>query len=128
MSCYPGYILTYERCLVPSEIVIPYCLRNSGSQCLECINGYFLDNNKICSAVSILCKTYDSATGQCTSCISDHFLVSGTCIYISSYDPNCISYVSSYCSGCRPNFYLSTREYNCLPIDPNCISFNKQTN
>jgi len=45
---------------------------------LTCSNWFFF-NNGVCSAVSDLCKEYDSATGACTSCFQGFTLNQGAC-------------------------------------------------
>lgn len=62
-------------------ISIPYCsVMNQASQCMECIEGYYV-NNGSCKHVSILCATYDKSNGLCTSCISGYFYQAGECVF-----------------------------------------------
>lgn len=41
-------------------------------------------------------------------------------------DANCIRYSGSYCSSCKPMFYL--KSFICVTIDKSCIKFNYELN
>lgn len=126
-SCYPGYILNDQyKCVVAPVVQIANCNTVSNGVCVECLPGYYTYNGA-CSAVSILCASYNPQTGQCTSCVDRHYLQGGVCIYPSIWDDNCVRYDNSYCSQCRPGYYLTIPTYTCRSIDPNCINFNYQT-
>ena len=92
LSCYPGYSLTNSKCEIAQIAQIPNCnLVSSSGACVECFSGYYISNNS-CQPVSILCATYSQQTGQCLSCISQHFLQDGVCIYPGIFDSHCIRY------------------------------------
>lgn len=123
-SCYPGYSLNQLwKCEVAQVIQIANCNTVQNGVCTECLPGYW-SNNGQCSAVSILCASYDSMNGQCTSCVDKHYLQNGECVYPAIWDDNCINYTNAYCSLCKPGLYLSIPSYTCQYIDPSCTRFN----
>jgi hypothetical protein len=97
-----------------------------------CPNGYYLRQGT-CVAVSPSCSTYDSNTGECTSCINESYYLNqsnGACILISNicgyrtyfYNGNCLNVnnlcdqfdsTSGNCITCRDGSFL-TADYQCI--------------
>ena len=126
-SCYQGYSLnSVNRCVTEVVIYIANCASvNPNGQCTACSDRYYLTGNT-CTAVSILCTTYNPSNGQCTGCIGGHFLQgAGECIYPALYDDNCIYYESAYCSQCKTGYFINN--YMCQMVDRNCLSFDYKT-
>lgn len=122
-SCYQGYGLNGNKCGQAESIQITNCLVvGQNGQCSECVEGTYMARPNECKQVSILCGSYNKASGECTSCVTGHFLQDGVCIFPALFDQNCLRYESAYCSKCRDSFYLWN--FLCQPVDPNCSSFN----
>jgi proprotein convertase subtilisin/kexin type 5 len=126
LSCYGGYTLSNFNCIVAAAVYIPYCSQVVGNVCGQCINGYYVKDGA-CAMVSILCGTYDQATGACTSCIPSAFFQDNTCITPAlGPDSYCSYYVNGYCTQCKGGYALLN--YMCNPIDPLCTQYNPATN
>ena len=96
-SCYPGYTLAGDTCIVAAAVTIPYCETVVGTVCVKCINGYYTDNGG-CALANTLCATYDPTNGICKSCIPGYVFQQNECIYPSlGIDPNCAWYSNSFC-------------------------------
>ena len=50
--------------------------------CLECSAGYFFNDKRICSQVSIYCKNFNRAVGVCEQCYLGYAIFSGQCVPI----------------------------------------------
>lgn len=126
LSCYAGYALSGNTCVVAAVVNIPYCAQVVGNTCASCINGYYVSAGA-CALVNVLCGTYDQSTGACLSCIPGYVFQAGQCILPSlGIDPNCAQYTNSYCTQCAYGYGLVN--YWCNPIDPLCTQYNAATN
>lgn len=84
-SCYLGYVLTTDSCtLVPlaSRSTDPYCLQTppNSSQCILCVNGYYVSASKKCLPLSLDCLEHDMSTGRCLQCLQSYILVEEVCV------------------------------------------------
>ena len=81
----------------------------------------------VCTIINILCENFDSTKSLCLACRTGYFLQDNDCIYPAlGYDENCIRYSGSYCSNCKPKFYL--KSFTCSAVDNNCLTFNYDLN
>lgn len=73
VSCYLGYLLTDGDCNVDPNsnpnIFDPFCIKINGTDCILCTNGYFVDLNGTCSALSLNCLSHDER-GSCLECLA----------------------------------------------------------
>jgi len=82
------------------------------NKCLKCGNYWYFNVDGVCSAVSPYCKTYDPATGACTTCFSGYALSNGVC----SLSVNlCKSSDSTGCLSCYDGFALYQKK--CISLD-----------
>lgn len=83
LTCYNGYILNGNTCIVNNQVVNnnPLCRTFSGSICVECATrSYFV--NGICTAVDSRCASFDSLNGRCTACYNGFQLTATGCVEI----------------------------------------------
>jgi hypothetical protein len=98
------------------------CFKYNGSLCVICSTRFYFNQNGICTAVDPQCKTYDDATGSCTSCYQGYHIVGVTCILgeADSTDQNCQIYIQQTCTQCYMGFYLSPISRICTTFNPLC--------
>lgn len=85
-SCYRGYDLLNGACVFsasnnirPSDLGC-YDWDWNNNICLTCSRGWAFNANKVCVAVSDLCKTV-GLTGACTTCFKGYDLLNGVCTF-----------------------------------------------
>jgi hypothetical protein len=71
---------------------------NTNFSCLQCADRFFLNYNGICSSVDPLCNTYDTKSGNCTSCYLGYLIHDGVCIFSLNTDPFCHLQVNNTCT------------------------------
>jgi hypothetical protein len=127
LSCFEGFSLSNNKCVVATVAIIPQCLTASSTGiCLACLDGYYLVNNS-CKSVSITCATYNRQTGACTSCINGYFFQNDECIFPAfGIDLACEFYLNGYCSRCVRGYYLSN--YVCVEVNRFCLEFDYNSN
>ncbi|KAL4502619.1 hypothetical protein ABPG73_014376 [Tetrahymena malaccensis] len=107
LSCIPSYQLdnSSNKCNPTCDSTCKTCSKPiDANQCLSCNDGFFLDGSK-CTVCSSPCKTCDSTSTKCLSCVANY-------TYDSSKN-TCTPICDSSCKSCSK------------PSDPNsCISCN----
>lgn len=122
VSCYPGYDLINNTCVMPRNSD-RYCDQRAGLLCLHCRNGYWLRDG-ICTAVEANCQGYDQATGSCLSCSNEFVLVQGRCLILPNpNDRNCVKVDAQLnCLSCLDGWFV--KEGHCQTISILCLSFD----
>lgn len=100
-SCYPGYTVNGTTCVVGSVNNDVNCRTFQNDVCTACYNGFFLNANGLCAQVSPLCRTFNNATGACTSCYPGYEISGDNCVEARSRDPNCKTFSSDTSNVCR---------------------------
>jgi hypothetical protein len=119
-------------CIGPVKMI--NCLRydiqsepkNSSYQCVECVDGYYV-NNGSCSKRSTIsqCTSFVIDDDLCDDCASGYFLSDNKkeCVAFPQGIQGCEIYLSeSQCKLCKPGYYLE-HERCILVIDDNVIPF-----
>ncbi|EWS75215.1 leishmanolysin family protein (macronuclear) [Tetrahymena thermophila SB210] len=98
LSCIPSYQLdnSNNKCNPTCDVSCKTCSQPiDPNSCLSCNDGFFLDGTK-CSACSSPCKTCDSSSTKCLSCVANY-------TYDSSKN-TCSPICDSSCKNCsKPN-------------------------
>jgi hypothetical protein len=97
--------LSNGRCV----IAIANCVRVVNSQCVECVQGYTLQNFSQCVLLTNNCMTYSPSTGLCTTCFPRFYLQNSTCL---QNPPNCLTFTNETCLQCVQGFTL--RNSSCI--------------
>ena len=136
LSCYPGYDLSNNNCIIGSSNSgngDPNCKGTSNNgRCTGCYQGYYLSVQNNCVRRDPLCKDYTPAQDQCTSCYEGYTLTQGTCIISSqapsaNNDPYCIATQGAFCIECANGFFLQSSDGNCKELNPLCRTSNMTT-
>jgi hypothetical protein len=121
-SCYEGYLLDEGDCVVDASsnpnIFDPFCIRINGTDCNLCANGYFVDENGTCSALSLNCLAHDP-NGTCLECLAGFILVSSNCIQTVD---KCLDYSGEGCSECAKGYFL--KRGLCYQLDETCFFYD----
>ena len=86
-ACYMGFSLINGSCIVSNSTSVadPNCRSfNKDNVCLNCSNGYYFNQEKVCTQVNPNCKTFDYSTLLCTQCYNGFELSSGNCVTSNS--------------------------------------------
>lgn len=132
-SCYFGYDLQAGSCILsPSNNRRPSDLGCAdwdwnNDKCLTCSNWYFFNANGVCVPVSDLCATYDSTTGDCTSCFKGFTLDAGVCAPSSAVKPSdlgcsAFNWDTQECLSCSKNFVFINGA--CVAVSDQCLTFD----
>lgn len=119
--CYPGYGLSGNSC-VQGLSQDPNCKTFQGSNCQDCVSGFYIGSDNKCKQASPLCKTFDPRSGACLTCFNGYEVSSGTCIIAKSQDPNCRKYENNYCVSCYQGFVAINGK--CMQQNPLCKSLD----
>lgn len=140
-KCAAGYFLTSSKTCkaYPSEI-IPGCVSyNSLTSCVECNQGYYLESSSKCTLITpdkfiTNCVAYDSKASNiaCTQCVPSKYLAGGTCAsdrVDSIIIQNCKSnkFDADACAECSDGFKITNDGKKCLPLIPNCATYNNSS-
>lgn len=84
LACIPSYQFnSFGQCIFTAKD--PNCKNFAFGICQSCIERFYFNFQFVCTAVSPLCKTYDSNSGFCLSCYDGYELnVNGGC-FINTY-------------------------------------------
>lgn len=128
-SCYPGFIIAADLCVVQDGTADPNCQTWDKDICANCSKGFYFDSNNVCTGVDPFCKTFDFVNLVCTDCYSGFSLANGACEFnpiAPVNDPNCNSFdTNGGCLNCSTNFYFDANGV-CVQVDPSCRVFNFQ--
>jgi hypothetical protein len=77
--CASGYFLMQDgSCQVGKINSDLYCKTYDTSlylaPCIQCIDGYFLNDLKVCHKLKLFCSTYNTINGKCLSCVTGYIL------------------------------------------------------
>ncbi|ELP83881.1 protein serine/threonine kinase, putative [Entamoeba invadens IP1] len=111
LSCYEGYYLTNSaqesQCLkCDLNCAIDKCVNDVG--CTQCLNGFYMSALNTCTLCDSNCKTCDSISTFCTSCVTRKFLMNGKCV---NCDENCdlnFCVENIGCTKCKETYILTT--------------------
>ena len=114
--CLPYYYLSQDKRCVRSN----FCAKTNEYNCIECIQGYFMDDISACSNTDN-CHSSDYETGICNECKEGY--------YLDLKDRKCKSnkndedfkfckVVDEFCRECEKNYYLG--EDNRCSSSKNC--------
>jgi len=139
LTCYQGYDLKDGQCLYSANNVAKPNDNGCGTwdwknqKCLKCSNGWSLGNDKICTPVSDLCKTHDTA-GNCLTCFNGYDLKDGKCIFSDSNkahpaDLGCATWDwnNQICLKCS-NGWVNNQNNKCVPVSDQCKSHDDKGN
>ncbi|KAL7720181.1 EGF-like domain-containing protein [Entamoeba marina] len=88
---------------VESFLHIPFCKQIIEQKCVDCVNGYVL-NNGICTyGKDIIPHCYTFQNNECIQCFNGYHLFNGEC---NKNDPLCISYENNQCQKCKDGYAL----------------------
>ena len=138
-TCFQGYDLKNGQCIFsesnnakPSDSGCTTWDWNN-QVCLKCSSGWVFNANKVCVAVSDLCKTYGDH-GDCTSCYSGYDLKNGQCIFSESNnarpsDLGCGTWdwQNQVCLKCSNRWFFNSHK-KCVPVDDNCNTYSDNGN
>ena len=120
-ECKLGYNLEGNNCIAPSNcnlgtflIITDYTCRNcatecthcfgpSSSECYECKEGFFFDNDNVCVPCNPSCKGCDDEPGYCNSCHFGKVLRGRSCQ-----------------DRCQNDEYFNNIEFKCKECDSKC--------
>jgi hypothetical protein len=122
LSCYTGYQLNNKACVTSQQLAKnPLCFLWSSDNCLVCGTWSYFDSRNICQPVDTQCRTYNSSSGQCTSCYKGWKLNKGVCSYYSSADPNCKTFnLKEVCTACFPGYFYNQANARCQLVNKLC--------
>lgn len=127
LSCYSSYVLGNGKCLKDTNNTVndPFCANFQNGICISCSKGYYFYTDGKCTAVSPLCKTYDSINGNCLSCFTGYSLSGYICIPSNdtTKDPNCQSFVNNTCFKCSTGYFFNNNGI-CTLANPLCKTWN----
>lgn len=129
LSCYNGYILQNNNCIVNNVTVNvgnALCARWDGSNCVQCATRSF-NFNGICTAVNTLCNTYDNFNGFCSSCYNGYIMSGNTCTINNQNvvtNPLCKTWNGPNCVECATRSYFVGTI--CSPVNASCATWNSQ--
>ena len=97
-----------------------HCSRCNSQRCLQCDQGYYLDNNNKCT----ICPkgTYSNqGASSCITCPSGYYSNQGaaSCTKCSTKYPNCKTCNNTQCIECETNYKLSDDKQKCEKRCPN---------
>jgi hypothetical protein len=129
-SCWQGYTLSLGVCSYGSPPKDPYCASFSGTNCLKCYTGYYIDGNGVtgkCVPGNQYCANYTTdGTGKCGSCWPGYTLFLGVCSYVSlPKDPYCASFSGTICLKCYTGYYIDGNGVTgkCVPGNQYCANY-----
>ena len=137
LSCYNGYNLNVDTgaCnlaapLAPSDLG---CKTFKNGACVECSKYWVFNSAGVCVPVSDLCKEYDAANGQCTSCFNGFVLNNGACELgpnnglgpLFPSDAGCKEWdwANQKCLTCS-NFWFFNANGICAPVNDLCKTYD----
>ncbi|ELP87473.1 protein serine/threonine kinase, putative [Entamoeba invadens IP1] len=131
-GCESGYVLnsTNSTSCIPCksfDIKCQKCADNGERKCINCENGMYPGNTKMCIPCDETCNSCNASNGVCASCASGYVYnnpPSQRCESCSSFDfhcKTCMSDSSRKCSECNSNYYpKTTGDYKCQTCSPTC--------
>lgn len=141
-SCYKGYLFFGGKCVLSPNLLV---LDNgcalwdwNNQKCLQCSNNWVFNSNRVCEAVSDLCRTFD-LKGNCFTCYVGYNLVNGTCVLTtnvqvssslsSSFDLGCNTWdwKNQKCLKCS-NRWVFNNNGVCVPVSDQCNTFDSKGN
>jgi hypothetical protein len=124
VTCPTGYVLWFGLC-VDNKSNNPYCLTFTGSNCLVCQNGYFINNQGICVGLISVCLTYDMSSGSCLTCPAGYSIIGTICWSVISVNPNCATFNGLICTACFPGYYFNNGI--CIMANIYCKTYDQNT-
>lgn len=129
LTCYPGYEICENGCIMsescaPEGTYDPNCRNTVNGICQNCSQGYYFNQNGICTEISPFCRTNDGR-GNCLTCYAGYALNAGSCVVApnpADDNPYCNRWVAGVCQSCASSSYLSGNR--CVAFDPMCASSN----
>lgn len=133
-QCLPGFTPSADgsSCTVSAGTSTSQCARYSTAAaslttCIECADGYYLQNN-LCVAFNTSlsnCK-YQTGPYTCGVCLDNFYLDNGVCKSVAANTVvDCAEYSSaSACSLCKPGFALSNNQCQALTGIPGCHRYS----
>ncbi|ELP90338.1 hypothetical protein EIN_190680, partial [Entamoeba invadens IP1] len=110
------------------------CKSDYTRKCVDCENGDYPNSAGVCVPCNNgNCTTCNSATGICTSCVSNYVFTnppSTTCVACKDFDSNCeicSTDNSRTCISCKANMYPDAT-YTCKSCDTSCGGSCNTTN
>jgi hypothetical protein len=131
-SCYNGYTLQNNTCVKSTDqpSTNSLCAKWNASVCVQCSTGTYLSQAGICTLVSPLCMTFDSASGNCLSCYQGYSLNAGSCVASNATgpsDPFCQKFLTAdICSQCSSRYYIGSSGL-CVEVNPLCHEYDQTT-
>ena len=137
-ECQSGFSLNAGFALCVKDSLAPFCIEFDfeNSQCRKCQNGRFL-NSSTASSCDLLtnvpnCKTYNSTSDICDSCLTNYYLDSANneCKSAAKSE-NCYEAATNQdqCLKCDPGYYLTAADScdkSTFVFDSKCL-FNSST-
>jgi hypothetical protein len=125
LSCYPGYSINGQRCIVSGQ-QDPFCNSfSSGGICTGCSSGYYLSSsNGVCTQLNPLCKTSDLSNGACIDCYPGYSISGNTCIVAAAVNiPYCAQINGNACVACISGYYVSAGI--CALVNVLCATYDQ---
>ena len=96
---------------------------NEENLCIECIEGYYLSNDKLSCIKTQNCETGDNKKGLCKQCKEKYYLdmrdrICKSYLHIKEYK-FCKTVIRGVCISCEKNYYLD--RFNKCSQSPNCF-------
>ena len=117
-NLFAGYSGSIQTCL-SCDASCSTCSSPSENACTSCFDGYFLNSNGYCVKCDPSCATCLTSATDCTSCVSDLFLLESSCVSscpAAYFQDN----VNRICSTCSP--FLTTRPEGSSCCGSNCAN------
>jgi proprotein convertase subtilisin/kexin type 5 len=127
-SCAANLRLINGDCIGSPVVSDSNCVSaNNMGQCIECAYGFYVGKSGTCTLVNTYCQDFNYNLKVCNVCHESYVLQDGDCLATTlGVDPNCQRYSGSYCSICKPKYYMES--YICKIIDINCLDFDSTRN
>lgn len=119
-QCSSGYTPTTNG-LQCTSTQVPGCFAPNSNSCDRCMYRFF-ENGTQCTEYVKYCINIDPL-GQCISCCFGSSLINGTCVR----DQNikyCARQTGGQCQQCQSGYTYCAFCESCLPVSPNCRSYN----
>ena len=117
LTCYPGYSIQDEGCVVARSN--DFCQAFSNGGCTKCYTGYLLVNG-ICVTANNLCKTVDWSN-KCATCYPGYTLTNGECKVIGNIGCSAFDNIGR-CIRCSKGYFYQGGV--CVQANPLCKTFD----
>lgn len=122
LTCISNYIIYNRLCVLSDSILNCQTYDPQSYTCLNCVRGYYLNSNNICTLLPQYCNSANSQ-GICITCVNGYKLSGNYCVI---YVVNCTgyNYNTGTCTQCAPGYQLSQDQTTCNLVVTNCQVFN----